>query len=114
MHIDSYKFGQIVIDGAKYSSDCLIIAGAVKADWWRQQGHSLSVEDLQEVIEGRPAVLVIGCGVSSMMSVPERVVSVLKEHDIEVEISNTKTAVDRFNELLAAGVNAAGAFHLTC
>jgi len=26
MHIDSYQFGRIVIDGESYSSDCLIVS----------------------------------------------------------------------------------------
>jgi len=42
MHIDSYQFGEVVIDGVRYTSDCIILGGDVQADWWRKQGHSLS------------------------------------------------------------------------
>jgi hypothetical protein len=34
MHIDSYDFGHIVIDGVSYSQDVLIWPGHVKKDWW--------------------------------------------------------------------------------
>ena len=44
MHIDSYQFGKIVIDGTGYSSDCVILGDSVQANWWRKQGHLLAVE----------------------------------------------------------------------
>ena len=114
MHIDSYQFGRIVIDGASYTSDCLILGGVVKPDWRRQEGHSLSVEDLQDVIEAKPAILVTGSGASGMMDVPEKTMQTLKEQGIQVEVYDTHRAVKRFNELAKKGENAAAALHLTC
>ncbi len=114
MHIDSYQFGRIVIDGASLLKDCLIIGGVVKPNWRRQEGHSLSIEDLQEVIEARPSILVIGSGASGMMDVPESAQQGLKEIGIKLEVYDTKRAVKRFNELMEKGSNAAAALHLTC
>jgi hypothetical protein len=39
MHIDSYQFGEIVIDGAEYDSDCLITGNRIQTNWRRKQGH---------------------------------------------------------------------------
>ena len=114
MHIDSYKFGEIVIDGRTYKKDCLIIGGVVRPNWWREEGHSLAVEDLQEVIEAKPAILVIGCGASGVMDVPEKTRQELKELGIKTEVYDTGRAVKRFNELAKSGENAAAALHLTC
>jgi hypothetical protein len=114
MHIDSYQFGRIVIDGVAYNSDCLIVSGSVKANWWRRQGHSLSIKDLQVVIEAKPEVLVVGCGSSGMMVVPQETREVLKQQGIQVEVYNTSEAAQRFNELSQAGTNVALALHLTC
>ncbi|MHC4703718.1 MAG: MTH938/NDUFAF3 family protein, partial [Planctomycetota bacterium] len=83
MHIDSYQFGKIVIDGTPYDSDCFILGDSVHANWWRKQGHLLEVEDLQLVIAAKPSVLVVGCGASGMMKVPEQTRQALKQHDIE-------------------------------
>ncbi|MHC4324298.1 MAG: Mth938-like domain-containing protein [Planctomycetota bacterium] len=114
MHIDSYQFGKIVIDGAAYNSDCLIFGGSVQADWWRKQGHLLTPEDLQPVISAGPSILVVGCGASGLMKVSENVNQILPEHGIELFAANTSKAVAKFNELAQKGQNVAAALHLTC
>ena len=114
MHIDSYQFGKIVIDGTAYNSDCLILGGSVQANWWRKQGHLLTPEDLQPVIAAKPVTLVVGCGASGLMKVSEDVGQILQEHDIELFKANTSKAVEKFNELSDKGENVAAALHLTC
>lgn len=114
MHIDSYQFGRIVIDGRTYDSDCLILNGKVQPNWWREKGHLLSAEDLKDVFAAKPSVLVVGCGASGLMEVPEQTRQILQEKGIQLETMNTADAVQRFNELSAEDVNAAAALHLTC
>ncbi len=114
MHIDSYQFGKIIIDGTTYNSDCLILSGSVQANWWRKQGHLLTPEDLQPVIAARPSILVVGSGASELMKISENVGQVLLEHGIELFTADTNKAVERFNELSEKGENIAAALHLTC
>jgi len=114
MHIDSYQFGKIVIDGASYSSDCIILGDSVNSNWWRKQGHSLSAEDIETIIAAKPSVLVVGCGSSGLMKVPDETRQVLQEHDIRLEAVDTAKAVQKFNELSETGINVAAALHLTC
>lgn len=114
MYIDSYQFGKIVIDGVNYSSDCLIFGDTVQSNWWREQGHSLAVDDLKTIIAAKPSILVVGSGASGLMKVPEKTQQVLQEHGIHLETFDTDKAVERFNELSQAGVNVAAALHLTC
>lgn len=114
MHIDSYQFGEIVIDGITYDSDCQIILGSIRSNWWRKQGHLVSVEDLKDVIAAKPAILVVGCGASAMMKISEMACSVLQTNNIKLEAYDTYKAVERFNELSAQGANVAASFHLTC
>ena len=114
MHIDSYQFGKIAIDGTAYSSDIIILGDSVQSDWWRRQGHSLSAEDLKTVIAAKPTILVVGCGASGLMKVPDETKQVLQEHDIQLQALDTHEAVQRFNELSQSGENVAAALHLTC
>ena len=114
MHIDSYQFGKIVINGTAYNSDCLILSDSVQANWWRKQGHLLNREDIQPVIAAKPSILVVGCGASGLMKVSEDVGQVLLEHGIELFTANTNKAVEKFNELAGKGENVAAALHLTC
>lgn len=114
MHIDSYQFGKLVIDGVEYNSDCLIVSGAVHDNWWRKEGHSLSPEDLKMVIAAKPSILVVGCGASGFMKVEPKTRELLQQHNIQLEALDTYKAVERFNELTRTGINVAAALHLTC
>ena len=114
MQINGYKFGSIVIDGETYTDDVIILPSGVEPGWWREEGHSLCMNDLEEVITSHPAVLVIGTGASGNMKVPDEVLDKLKEKNIEPVTARTGKAVDIFNEKAGEGRNVAGAFHLTC
>ncbi len=112
MHIDSYRFGKIVINGTPYTRDVLILPDKVLSPWWRSEGHSLAPEDLAEVINAAPDVLVIGTGNMGMMDVPEETLAHLREKGIEIIVKRTGSAVETFNGL--SGKNAIAALHLTC
>lgn len=114
MHIDSYQFGRIVVDGTAYHSDCLIVAGSVLPDWRRSQGHILAAEDVQPVIAAKPATLIVGCGASGLIKVAQETRQVLRQKNIELVALDTYGAVAKFNELTAKGENVAAALHLTC
>jgi hypothetical protein len=83
MHIDSYQFGSIVIDGISHSSDIIILGDTVQSNWWRKQGHLLSAEDIQSVIAAKPSTLIVGCGASGLMKVAEETQQLLQEHNIK-------------------------------
>ncbi len=53
--VDSYHFGEIVINGKKYSSDVVIFPDKVGDNWWRKTGHQLCVEDIAEVEQATQA-----------------------------------------------------------
>ena len=112
MRIDSYRFGKIVINGTAYTKDVLILPDKVLSPWWRKEGHNLAIEDLTEIMDASPEVLVIGTGAMGAMQVPGETLDFLKSQGVEVIIKHTGAAVDEFNRL--SGKNAAAAFHLTC
>jgi hypothetical protein len=114
MLINSYKFGFILIDGNDYTGDVIVFPDKVKGNWWRQQGHSVCVEDLKSVFEYSPNVLVIGTGAEGLMEVPQTTKDKLKQGDIELIQEKTPDAVEIFNRKIEKGVKVVGAFHLTC
>ncbi len=111
--INSYNFGEINIDGKIYTSDVIILPGGIKSDWWRRAGHELSTDDIREVLDARPDVLVVGTGASGMMRVLPEVNEALSEAGIELIEENTERACEIFNGL-PADRKAAAALHLTC
>ncbi len=113
MHIDSYDFGQIVIDGRTYRQDLLIVEGQIKSDWWRQEAHLLQAADLVEVLVAAPEVLVVGMGQPGRMQVDKEVSHYLKEKGIELIAVPTAEACRLINAL-AGKRRVAAALHLTC
>ena len=114
MQIDSYSFGSMTVDGKIYNADLIIFPDRVKSNWWRKEGHALAIEDLDEVINYHPEVLIIGKGASNCMVIPPSIKNALKEKQIELIDENTEEAYQLFNEQIKKGKRAVGAFHLTC
>jgi hypothetical protein len=113
MKIEHYSFGTITIDGKTYTSDVIIYAEKVDPSWWRKEGHSLSIADLQNVISFNPAILIVGTGQSGAMVVPEETIAYLKGRNIEVHVVRTGKAVELFNEHQKEK-RIVAALHLTC
>lgn len=113
MHIDSYSFGQIVIDGKLFSTDVIIYQDKVDAAWWRKEGHRLHPEDIAPVLDARPEILIIGTGYAGMMMVPKETMAHIVSRGVEVKIKRTGKAVDEFNSLKDKK-RVVAALHLTC
>ncbi|MFQ6086632.1 MAG: Mth938-like domain-containing protein [Candidatus Bathyarchaeia archaeon] len=111
--IESYDFGRITINGRRYSRDVIIFPDNVKDGWWRREGHRVSLEDLKDVFEARPEVLVIGTGYSGLMRVPQEVKDYMKSKNIELVVENTRRAWQTYNRLCQSR-KVVAAFHLTC
>ena len=111
--IDSYQFGQIVINGKTYTSDVIIFPDRVKSNWWKKSGHQLSLEDIAEVITEKPEVLIVGTGAYGMMEVLAGAEQALKAQGIELIAETTDKAYHTYNELCRSQ-KVAAALHLTC
>jgi len=109
--IESYSFGNIVINGYSYSDDVILLDKKVKSGWWRKRGHRLQKPDIFDIIEYDPDLLIIGTGNSGRMSVSKNLIS---ELDFRVEIYKTDKACKVYNKKLEQNIKLAGAFHLTC
>jgi len=111
--IDRYQFGEIVVDGQRYSSDVIVYPDHVESHWWREEGHSLAPEDIWQVLQSPPDVLVIGQGNSSRMDVPHETRRRLQDAGIQVIAEPTDRACETYNQLRTKK-RVAAALHLTC
>ncbi len=108
--IEHYSFGEIKINGKKYTSDVLIVGGTV-SNWWRKQGHVLNPEDLTLLISENPETLIVGTGAYGVMKIPEKTIKFIEDHNMTLIAEETGKAVETFNK--TTGKKAA-ALHLTC
>jgi hypothetical protein len=111
--IEEYEYGRIVVDGREERRDLILTRSGIHPNWWRKDGHSLTLDDLETVLTEPPDVLVVGTGTSGNMRPVPGLEDALGSRGIEVEIMPTLDAVRRFNELLGVR-NVAAALHLTC
>ena len=111
--IDAIRFGKIIIDGHAYNRDVIVLPDRVLPNWWRVEGHSLSLEDLQQTLSDPPDVLVIGTGIFGRMNVPEEVQTKVAAEGIEVCIFTTREACDFYNQMREEK-RVAAALHITC
>jgi hypothetical protein len=113
MHIDSYEYGAVIIDGQSYRTDLLIWPGRIKHDWWRLEAHLLQLPDVAEALAAAPQVLVVGTGAYGRMELDPELVSHLRERGIELVARPTGEACQLINELDGQRPLAA-ALHITC
>lgn len=113
MKIEDYSFGRIIIDGNVYSSDVIIYQNRVDPSWWRKEGHRLHIDDLKDILEAKPEVLVVGTGAYGTMIVPKETEGYLRKKGIKLIAEKTKDAVSTFNKL-SGSANVIAALHLTC
>jgi hypothetical protein len=111
--ISEYDFGRVVISNKEYTSDVIIVGHEVYSSWWRKEGHSLCLDDLQTIKDRDIEVLVIGTGYSGFMQVLPEVKRFFDAKNVQVIACQTQEAVRKFNELVGTK-KVAGAFHLTC
>jgi putative phosphoribosyl transferase len=113
-HIDSYSFGYINIDGAEYDEDLIVFPDKIKSYWWRNDGHILKTGDLQDVIEYKPELLIVGIGFSGRMKIELATKERLRREGIKLIEDLTSNAVKLFNDQIRKRTKVVGAFHLTC
>ena len=112
--IENYDFGKILIDGKKYNSDIIIFKDHVYDSWWRKEGHNLCIDDIKEIINKKPDVLIIGTGYFGLMKVSKELIDSIKFSGIkQVIIKKTGDACTEYNKLYEKN-NLVAAFHLTC
>ncbi len=114
VHVDDYDFGEIIVDGESYTEDLVLYPDHVEEGWWRKEGHSLHVEDLEDILEDPPNVLIIGKGAYGRLRVLPETRRALEGKEIEIEDQKTRKATNLFNKMVAEDKDVVAALHLTC
>ena len=110
--LEDYRFGHLVVDGRPQQRDLIVLPDRVVTDWWRRDGHSLVIEDLDDVLDELPERLIVGNGAHGRLEPHPAVIDELRGRGVEVEVLQTDEAVRRYNE--SDRERTAAALHLTC
>ena len=112
--ITDFSFGKIVVNSKTYTDDIKIIRGRVISDWWRKSGHRVDVEDITDILETRPEIVVIGKGSPGLMQTAAALRERLAVHNIGLIEEKTSSAIEIFNKLYQEGEKVAAGFHVGC
>ncbi len=116
--IDKLSFGSIVIDGKKHRKDVLIFAdGTVKK---RKGGllifgsHNIKKEEIEELAQGKPEMIIIGTGTDGKASLAAGVENWAKEKNLNLTVQLSYEATATLNELVEQKKKVAALIHITC
>ena len=112
--ITEFSFGRMAVNGQICNSDIKIVAGKLVSDWWRKSGHLVEIEDVQDILNVSPEVLVIGTGAPGYMRMSDALRRRLEENNIELIVEPTARAVETFNRLSKEGRRVCAGFHVGC
>lgn len=111
--INSYSFGNITIDNQKFTKDLIIYLDHINSNWRRKTGHLLTEDDIIEIIEYKPEILIIGIGASGLMKVDDKLKEKLKALGIVFIIKKTAEAVMEYSRVYKEK-KVVAVLHLTC
>jgi hypothetical protein len=110
--LEDYRFGRVVVDGREETRDVIVLPDRVIRNWWRNDGHALVLDDLDDVLDDLPERLVVGTGAAGQMEPDPQAVRALRDRGVEVEVLRTDEAVRRY--AASDPARTAAALHLTC
>lgn len=113
LRIDAYYFGMIVINGVTYTRDIILLPDRVISNWRRRNGHLLIPEDIHEVLDVSPEILIVGTGSFDRMKISDAMIQEAKQCGIQLIAKPSGKAWIVYNQKANENCVVA-AFHLTC
>ena len=112
--ITEFSFGRIVVEGQTCNTDIKIVQGNLEPDWWRKSGHSVEIDDVQDILGSDSEILVIGTGQPGYMRIADSLRRHLKSKNIQLIEEPTAKAIQTFNRLYSEGKPVSAGFHVGC
>jgi hypothetical protein len=112
--IEKYEFSSITINGKHYNTDVIVTPKGVSDNWWREDGHKLTIFDIEKVLKDKPEAVVIGTGQDGKMRIMPEVLDYVKKNNIDFIATDTAKAITEYNKLEKEKIRVIGCFHLTC
>ncbi|GAK58058.1 hypothetical protein U27_05031 [Candidatus Vecturithrix granuli] len=112
--INSYMYGEIIINRRRYVTDLIIYPDRIDVDWgWqRSSEHTVTITDLSAIIAEHPQYVIIGTGNAGRLRVLSETQEYVRACGIQLVSLPTWRACLLYNKIGAKGT--VGAFHIGC
>ena len=111
--IDSYRFGEFVIQGKTFKSNVILIDNTFK-EARHLENHELKIDDFTELINSNPSYIIIGTGAYGVVKPQKEIIDIIESKGIKLVIEKTADACRKYNEFLKQGIKVAAFLHNTC
>jgi len=117
--INSTEFGSITIDNIKYSQVLILENRVIERDYNKLKelfgtSHKIGDWEFNELIGGKPEVILIGTGEQGMLVVEDKVIHAIRDMGVEFIIEKTPIAINIYNERVRSGKKINALIHTTC
>lgn len=117
--IDAVEWGKIVVKGREYKQILAVGEKVFERDSEKLHQlfgttHQIGDWETEELLKGKPEVIVIGNGWDGILEVSEELRTKSEELEIEIKILRTPKAVEEFNQLVEEGKRVNALIHTTC
>ena len=99
--IQEYKYGMFKIDNKVYYDDIKLLGSKVK--FWECRTREITMNDVQDLIETNPQLIVIGLGAGGLISVSDDVRDALRMRRIEMKAEKNQKASEIYNQAIQSG-----------
>lgn len=116
--VQEISWGQLVLDNGKSFKDAKLWPGGAREWNWDETGTrhrpGIQLADVQELLDRGCDVVVLSRGQQLVLETAPHVLAALRQAGIEVIHLESRDAVKRYNELVAAGRRVGALIHSTC
>ena len=106
--IQEYKYGMFKIDNKVYYDDIKILGSKVK--FWECRSREINLNDVQDLIDVDPQMIVIGLGAGGLISVSDEGKNALRMRRIEMKAEKNQKASEIYNQAIRNGQRVAAIF----
>lgn len=111
------SWGSIVTSAGSFRDAKLWPGGGRNWDWnetGTDHGVGVQLADVAELLEHGAEVVLLGRGQQERLSVPDELVATVEAQGVDIEVAESRQAVERYNRLAAHGRAVGALIHSTC
>lgn len=116
--IEHVDWGEMTVAGLGTGKDFKLWPGGGRAWDWRETGTrhvpGIQPDDIEELLAAGAATIILSRGMWHALRTQQATLDRLADAGATVHVLETRAAVEKYNELAAAGEPVGGLFHSTC
>ncbi|MEK6839696.1 MAG: Mth938-like domain-containing protein [Nanoarchaeota archaeon] len=99
--IQEFKYGMFKIDNKQFYDNVKLIGSKIKL--WECKERQITMNDLEDLLEINPELLIIGQGPGGLIAVADDIKDVMRMRKIVLKVDKSQNACELYNRALKDG-----------